>query len=64
MTCLLGNYGEREQVFNAYEATKILTEYNKVIDQYPLNLLTNKLVFDYNQDSDYRGIDLKLERIL
>jgi len=64
LTCLLGNYGEREQVFSAYEAPQILIRYNEVIDQYPLNLLTNKLVFNYNQDSDYRGIDLKLERIL
>ena len=64
LVSLLENYDERPQKFSAYEATKILTRYNEVIDQYPLNLLTNKLVFNYNQDSDYREIDLRLEIIL
>ena len=64
LVSLLENYDERGQVFSAYEASQILIRYNEVIDQYPLNLLTNKLIFNYNQDSDYREIDLKLERIL
>ena len=64
LVSLLENYDERRQVFSAYEASQILTRYNEAIDQYPLNLLTNKLVFNYSQDSDYREIDLKLEKIL
>lgn len=64
LTKLLENYGEREQVFSAYEAFKILERYTEVIEQYPLNQLRNKISFNYNQDPDYHVIDFRLERII